>query len=129
MSNDFILLTHKESNATIDLEFGIARILTIDGVYRNIKIGKRECKLLQFLIERRGGIVSKEDMLVNVWNNVVVGENTVVVALSNIRKLIKKMDAECFCLITVPGKGYVFYPERSGLLVEIKPQGGGGNWQ
>ncbi|WP_421246995.1 winged helix-turn-helix domain-containing protein [Aeromonas sanarellii] len=120
MSDCYIQLTHKEKDVTIDLELGVVRIMMGDFTYRTIKIGKRERELLLLLVQKRGLVVSKEDMLVNVWKNSIVGENTVVVALSNVRKIFKKVDNECSCLITVSGKGYIFYPERSGFVVEAK---------
>ena len=115
-------LIHKERGVIIDLEFGVVRVLMNDFVYRTIKMGKRERELLLLLARKRGSLISKDDMLTNVWKNSVVGENTVVVALSNIRKMLKKADEECLCLITISGKGYVFYPERSGFSVETKSQ-------
>lgn len=120
MNDYYIQLTHKEKDSIIDLELGVARFLMGDCVYRTIKIGKRECKLLLLLVERRGSVISKNDILCNVWKDSIVGENTVVVALSNIRKLIRRFDEECRCLMTISGKGYIFYPERSGFLVEEK---------
>ena len=101
-------LIHKERGVIIDLEFGVVRVLMNDFVYRTIKMGKRERELLLLLARKRGSLISKDDMLTNVWKNSVVGENTVVVALSNIRKMLKKADEECLCLITISGKGYVF---------------------
>lgn len=115
-----ILLINKESDVLIDLGVGIVRFIGADFVHRSIKIGKRERELLLLLVQKRGLVVSKDDMLTNVWKNSIVGENTVVVALSNIRKAIKKADFECKCLITVSGRGYVFYPERSGFSVEMR---------
>ena len=54
-----------------------------------IKNGKRERELLLLLAVNVALLISKDDMLTNVWKNSVVGENTVVVALSNIRKCLK----------------------------------------
>ena len=80
-------LIHKERGVIIDLEFGVVRVLMNDFVYRTIKMGKRERELLLLLARKRGSLISKDDMLTNVWKNSVVGENTVVVALSNIPNL------------------------------------------
>ncbi|MNT87115.1 hypothetical protein D3C72_2274830 [compost metagenome] len=64
-------------------------------------------------------IVSKDEIIDVVWKGRVVCENAAAVILSNIRKVIRRVDSKCSCLVTISRKGYIFYPHRSDLYVEM----------
>ena len=53
--------------------------------------------------------------------SVLVGYVDVTGALSNIRKLIRKIHGDCQCLNTVGRKCYVFLNAPSGLAVSTRP--------
>ena len=64
--------------------------------------------LLGFLIANNGSVVSKEQILENVWRDQFVEESNLSVQVSALRKALgEKADAPRF-LLTIPGKGYKF---------------------
>lgn len=119
----YTMMTNKKRGVTFDIATGIVQYKTQDNSVMQSKLGKKEREVLAFLVRNIGRIVSKEDILQHVWANRIVCENTASVALSNIRKLLRKADCDCACLISVSGSGYIFNPAKSGFLL-MKNEGG-----
>lgn len=62
--------------------------------------------LLSLLCERRGELVSREEILENVWEGKNLSEQTVPVAISKIRKALGEAGTDSKILHTVPKRGY-----------------------
>jgi len=68
-----------------------------------VPLRARAFDLLLVLIERRDRVVSKDELLAQVWPGLVVEENNLSVQVSNLRKLFGAA-----AVATVPGRGYRF---------------------
>ena len=79
------------------------RRLLADGV--PIELGERALDLLLVLIEARGNLVSKHELLRRVWSGVVVEENNLHRQITALRKALGK-DRDV--IRTVSGRGYCF---------------------
>lgn len=77
------------------------REMLIDGT--PVRIGSRAFDMLAVLIAANGGLVSKNDMLKQVWPNAVVEENNLQVHMSTLRKLLGESRG---LIQTVSGRGY-----------------------
>jgi predicted ATPase/DNA-binding winged helix-turn-helix (wHTH) protein/Tfp pilus assembly protein PilF len=77
------------------------RQLLIDGV--PAPIGARAFDVLMALIERRGCLVSKGELLDLVWPGLVVEENNLQVQISTLRRLLGPQ-----VIATIAGRGYRF---------------------
>jgi len=75
------------------------RVLLQDGA--PVPLGPRAFDVLLALVERRGQLVSKQELIEAVWPGVFVEENNLQVQVSAIRKLLGR-DA----ISTIPGRGY-----------------------
>lgn len=85
----------------LDLEF---KRCTVDG--KEIKLTRKEFELLAYLIQHRGKICSREQILSRVWSDeVVVLERTIDV---NITRLRSKIGAYGSYIVTRSGFGYGF---------------------
>ncbi|MEY4747830.1 MAG: hypothetical protein RIQ60_44 [Pseudomonadota bacterium] len=84
------------------------RALLVDGVAQSV--GARAFDLLLVLVQRRERIVSKNELLEQVWPGMVVEENNLPVHVSALRKLLGQ-DA----IATIPGRGYRFTLLDSGV--------------
>ena len=85
----------------LDLEF---KRCTIDG--KEVKLARKEFELLAYLIQHRGKICSREQILSRVWSNeVVVLDRTIDV---NITRLRSKIGAYGSYIVTRSGFGYGF---------------------
>ena len=79
----------------------IRRVLHVDGAAT--RIGARAIDVLLVLIQRRDGIVSKDELLDLVWPGLVVEENNLQVQVSALRKLLGPQT-----IATIPARGYQF---------------------
>ena len=73
-------------------------------------LGGRAFDLLLALIERRGEVLSKDELMLKVWPGLVVEENNLTVHMSALRKAIGPA-----AISTVPGRGYQFTVEVAAL--------------
>lgn len=76
-----------------------------------IRLGPRSFDLLLLLVKRAGEILSNEDLLASVWQGVVVGEASVRVHMSNLRKALGAPAPGDGCrewIANIPLRGYRF---------------------
>lgn len=86
---------------SIDLEF---KRCTVDG--EEVKLARKEFELLAYLIQHRGKICSREQILSRVWSDeVVVLDRTIDV---NITRLRSKIGEYGSYIVTRSGFGYGF---------------------
>ena len=101
------------------VEFGRFRLLPhrrelrADGVA--VELGSRAFDVLMVLVEARGGLVTKDEILSRVWPDTVVEENNLVVQISTLRKALGE-DRDL--IRTVSGQGYRFVAEIRTLAAE-----------
>jgi DNA-binding response OmpR family regulator len=85
-----------------------ARQLLANG--KPVEIGSRAFDLLVVLIEARGALLSKEEIMGRVWTTTVVEEANLRVQISELRKTLGE-DRDI--IKTIPGRGYVFAVEAA----------------
>lgn len=66
-----------------------------------------EYKMLLYLLENRGRVVTKEEFLSNVWGDTFIGEGTLPVHIRHLREKIEKNPNEPRIIRTVWGVGYI----------------------
>jgi TolB-like protein/Tfp pilus assembly protein PilF len=81
-----------------------------------VPIKPKTLDLLLFLIEMRGQLVVKDDLMREVWPDAIVEENNITVTMSILRKTLGDRVAEQF-IETVPRRGYRFVAD----VVETSP--------
>ncbi len=73
-----------------------------------VTIGQRAFEILLALVSRHGQLVTKDELMAEVWPGVVVEENNIQVHISAVRKVLATAgDGERY-LLTVAGRGYRF---------------------
>lgn len=88
---------------------GAKRILLKDG--KPVALNSKSFDLLLALVQRRGDIVTKEDLLESVWPGQFVEEGNLAVQVSALRKIFGERKDEHRFIVTVPGRGYSFVAE------------------
>jgi predicted ATPase/DNA-binding winged helix-turn-helix (wHTH) protein len=73
---------------------------------RSLQLGDRAFQVLCVLAEARGGIVSKAELMAQVWARQVVEENNLQVQISALRKTLDPEGTGESWIVTVPGRGY-----------------------
>jgi TolB-like protein/Tfp pilus assembly protein PilF len=71
-----------------------------------VRLGGRALDVLQTLIAAKGDVVSKDELLAQVWPGLVVEENNLQVQVSLLRKALRDETSGESHLVTVPGRGY-----------------------
>src|SRR5215471_128308 len=86
------------------------RELLADGA--TVALGSRAFDVLMALIEARGALVTKDELMNRVWPNTVVEENTLQSQILAVRKALGE---DRSLVLTVPGRGYRFTGEIQAL--------------
>ena len=117
-------------NTVRDFTFGrcviqaSARQLLVDG--QPARLGARAFDVLMALVQRRDGVISKNELLDVVWPGLIVEENNLQVQVSALRKLLGPQT-----IVTIPGRGYRFVaptldagemlPQAVGIVAPAPP--------
>jgi TolB-like protein/class 3 adenylate cyclase/predicted ATPase/DNA-binding winged helix-turn-helix (wHTH) protein len=79
-----------------------------DGAFIPVAIGSRAIEILGALVERRGEIVSKEEIMGTGWPRTVVAEGNLFVQIAALRRILDGAQSGQSCIQTVIGRGYRF---------------------
>jgi DNA-binding response OmpR family regulator len=94
------VLEHK--GAALNLNDG-----TLDFDGKQIELTKNEFKILHTLMEKKGSIVSREQLMQKLWqDDCYVEENTLTVNVTRLRKKLEAADLKDF-IVTKVGMGYI----------------------
>ncbi len=77
-----------------------------------VKLTSLEFKLLSYLIENKGKVVSKRELFDRVWEDKFTGDGTLNVHIRRLREAIELNPNEPKYILTVWGDGYKFTGER-----------------
>ncbi|MBS1794514.1 MAG: PD40 domain-containing protein [Acidobacteria bacterium] len=98
------------------------RVLLRDG--QPVALKPKAFDLLVALVERRGAVVSKDELLDAVWENSFVEEKNLTVHIAALRKALGEGKNEHRFIATVPGTGYKFvaplHEFDSDLIIETE---------
>jgi DNA-binding winged helix-turn-helix (wHTH) protein len=73
-----------------------------------VPLGSRALEILTVLLERRGELVSKQDLMARVWPNIFVEPANLTVHMSALRRALRDgRDGHRF-IVNIPGRGYCF---------------------
>lgn len=94
---------YADGRLTVDFN---ARQVLIDKV--PIKLTSLEFKLLAYLIQNEGRVISKQELFAKVWADKFTGDGTLNVHIRKIREAIEREPGNPEHIITVWGDGYKF---------------------
>ena len=72
-----------------------------------ISLKDMEYKLLLYLVQNRGRVVTKDELLKNVWDDEFIGEGTIAVHIRHIREKTEENAKDPKIIKTVWGVGYI----------------------
>jgi len=73
-----------------------------------VRLGGKALEILLALCQRAGALVTKEELLHQIWAEQQVDEGTLRVHISELRKVLSEAGDGGRFVVNVPGKGYVF---------------------
>jgi serine/threonine-protein kinase len=93
-------------------EFGNFRLdasgRTLSRAGEPVRLTPRVFDTLLYLVERRGTVLGKEELLAALWPDVVVEENNLGQAISKLRQALGESPGDNKYIATVSGRGYRF---------------------
>ncbi len=95
----------KYADGRLTVDFN-ARQLFVNGI--PVKLTSLEFKLLAYLIQNAGRMVSKQELFEHVWEDKCTGDGTLNVHIRKIREAIERKPGNPEYIITVWGDGYRF---------------------
>jgi len=99
-------LIYKFDDVSVDLEK--FEVIKADS---RARLEPKAVKALVFLIENRGRLVEKKELLDAVWKDAFVTENAMTRVIAQLRKALGDDSKEAKYIETVPTRGYRFIPE------------------
>src|SRR5205085_4075524 len=78
------------------------------GVFVPLALGGRGLDILAVLVEHRGDLVSRDDIMSAVWPQTSVEDGNLSVQISALRRVLDNGRSEGSLIQTVPGRGYRF---------------------
>jgi DNA-binding winged helix-turn-helix (wHTH) protein len=84
----------------------VRRLLSRGG--RPVKLGSRALDLLVALVERAGHVVTKDELMMRVWSNVIVEDTNLRVNIYNLRRVLGDDGLDERYIVYVARRGYVF---------------------
>ncbi len=107
------------------IEFGPFRL---DAAHRTlwrgdamVPLSSRAFDILQLLVEHRGRVVSKDEIMSSVWRGMIVEENNLAVQVSALRRALAE-GSDVPVILTVPGQGYRFVGDIARRAAPPEPQ-------
>jgi Tol biopolymer transport system component/DNA-binding winged helix-turn-helix (wHTH) protein len=82
-------------------------------------------QILRYLLQRPGELVSKDELLRELWQEQIVEEGALVQQVSHLRKALGDNPRSPSFILTIPGKGYLFNHPVTFEVPEISPMADG----
>jgi eukaryotic-like serine/threonine-protein kinase len=93
-------------------QFGEFRVDPLDRTLRRndaaVGLNRRAFDVLLYLVRNPGRVISKDELLKNVWPDAFVDENNLTQSISVLRKALEERPGENSYIATLPGRGYQF---------------------
>jgi DNA-binding winged helix-turn-helix (wHTH) protein len=98
--------------APTEISFGRFRLLPAQFLLlegdKPVPIGSRALEILMVLLERAGGLISKQQLMARVWPNIFVEPANLTVHISALRRTLRDGQNGNRFIINIPGRGYCF---------------------
>jgi Tol biopolymer transport system component/DNA-binding winged helix-turn-helix (wHTH) protein len=80
------------------------------------KIEPRMMRVLLYLIEKKGEVVKRSDLISDIWENEFVGDDALTQTISRLRKVLNDRSSEVRFIQTIPKVGYKLVCEIEYIL-------------
>jgi len=73
-----------------------------------LALNRRAFDVLLYLVQNSGRILTRDELLKNVWPDTFVDESSLTQSISVLRRALGEKPGENSCIVTLPGRGYQF---------------------
>jgi DNA-binding winged helix-turn-helix (wHTH) protein/Tfp pilus assembly protein PilF/TolB-like protein len=93
-----------------------------------VTLNRRAFDVLLYLVQNPGRVLTRDELLKNVWPETFVDENSLAQSISALRRALEEKPGDNSYIVTLPGRGYQFVsavtvvvPEGLTVTPEITP--------
>src|SRR5580704_37152 len=73
-----------------------------------VTLNRRAFDVLLYLVQNPGRVLTREELLKNVWPETFVDENSLAQSISALRRALEEKPGDNTYIVTLPGRGYQF---------------------
>jgi eukaryotic-like serine/threonine-protein kinase len=99
-----------------------------------VTLNRRAFDVLLYLVQNPGKVVTREELLKNVWADTFVDENNLAQSISALRRALDEKPGDNNYVVTLPGRGYQFVspvqpfvPEGPNTVADAPPEAAHGS--
>src|SRR6202046_5954315 len=93
-------------------EFGEFRIEALAPTLRReeeiVTLNRRAFDVLLYFVQNPGRVLTRDELLKNVWPDTYVDENSLAQSISVLRRALEEKPGDNNYVVTLPGRGYQF---------------------
>ncbi len=83
-----------------------------------VTLNRRAFDVLVYLVQNPGRVLSRDELLKNVWPDTFVDENSLAQSVSALRRALEEKPGDNSYIVTLPGRGYQFVSQVKVLASE-----------
>ena len=85
----------------------------------NVKLNARAFDVLLYLVQNPGKLLTRDELLKNVWADSFVDEHSLAQSISVLRRTLEERPGDNSYIVTLPGRGYQFVSEVQVVASEV----------
>ena len=83
-----------------------------------VTLNRRAFDVLVYLVQNPGRVLSRDELLKNIWPDTYVDENSLAQSISSLRRALAEKPGDNSYIVTLPGRGYQFVSQVKVLASE-----------
>src|SRR5580704_5773909 len=98
-----------------------------------VTLNRRAFDVLLYLVQNPGRVLTRDELLKNVWPDTFVDENSLAQSISVLRRALEEKPGDNSYVVTLPGRGYQFVspvqvvaPEDTAIVADPATAGSRG---
>src|SRR5271169_5208706 len=84
-----------------------------------VKLNSRAFDVLLYLVQNPGKVLTRDELLKNVWPDTFVDEHSLEQSISLLRRALEERPGDNSYIVTLPGRGYQFVSEVQSVASEV----------
>lgn len=91
-----------------------------------VTLNRRAFDVLLYLVQNPGRVLTRDELLKNVWPDTFVDENSLAQSISALRRALEEKPGDNSYIVTLPGRGYQFVspvkivvPENGNIVPQV----------
>src|SRR5271170_6971030 len=91
-----------------------------------VTLNRRAFDVLLYLVQNPGRLLTRDELLSNIWPDTFVDENSLAQSISALRRALEEKPGDNDYIVTLPGRGYQFVspveliaPESPSIVADL----------